>query len=153
MKIIKKLIILSMVFYVAFTTVGVKATTNRNAVITTEKQNGYTIETIISEEISFTRASQKSGTKKVNYYNGNTLLWSVSVRGTFNYGGNSASCTASTVSAYSNDSNWKITNSSSWKSGNTAYASANGTRYFIGITMETISRTVSLSCSPSGVLS
>lgn len=152
MKIIKKLIIFSMIFYATFTTLNVKASANQNTIVTIEKHNGYIVETTISEEINFTRASQKSGTKTVNYYNGNTLLWSVSVRGTFNYG-QSSSCISSIVNAYSNDSNWKITNSSSWKSSNTAYASANGTRYFIGISMQTISRTVSLSCSSSGVLS
>lgn len=118
-----------------------------------QTEDGYTIETVIIEELTTTRASTKTGTKKVSYYNGNRLLWSVSVTGTFTYDNSTAKATKSVVTTAVNDSNWKITSKSSSYSGNTAIAKAVGTRYASGISVQTVSREVKLSCSSSGGLS
>ena len=152
MRKIKCLVILLVLFSSSANIANIKAEQNQYD-ITTEYENGLRIETIIIEDVSVARTSEKSGTKTVNYYNGNTLLCSVSVHGKFKYGGNSATCTSATVSAYSNNSNWKISNKSARKSGNTAYASATGTRYFMGVEMQKVTRNVSLSCNSSGKLS
>lgn len=118
-----------------------------------ELDNGYIIETVVTETYTNTRASSKTGTKTVNYKNGNTTLWSVSVRGNFTYNGTTSSCTSSMVIASSYDSNWKVSNTSASKSGNTAIARATGKRYAMGIVVQTIDREVRLTCSKTGVLS
>ena len=95
----------------------------------------------------------KSGHKKVTYAHDNTVLWTVQVNGTFSYTGTSAVCTNSTITTTCPSSAWKISNKSSSKSGNTAYASATGKQYLLGICIQTVNRTVSLKCSNTGILS
>lgn len=96
----------------------------------------------------------KSGSKTVEYQNSNgTTLWYVKVSGTYTYNGNSSRCTSASVSANSYDSNWTISNKSSSKSGNTAYATATGTLNKNSLFSQTITKTVSLSCSKNGTLS
>lgn len=113
----------------------------------------YRFETIITEEPSSTfSASTKRGTKTVNMYNGNTILWSVSVTGTFTYGRGTSKATSSKVSTSVNDSAWKITNSTSSYSGNSAKATAVAKRYLIGIPLQTITKNVELRCDSSGNL-
>lgn len=101
-----------MVLGIAFNTLSAKAETNKNSFVVINYEDGFIVETIIKEDFSVARANQKSGTKTVNYYNGNTLLWSISVYRTFSYTGSSVSITSATVSAYSNNSNWKISKQS-----------------------------------------
>lgn len=119
------------------------------------------IETIISEEpqqssgLYAARGAviTTAGTKTVNYYNGDRILWSVSVRGTFAYGNGYVNALSSTTSSYSNDSNWSVTNTGNSFTGNTAIGSAVGRRYFIFIVVQTINREVRLSCDANGRLS
>lgn len=114
--------------------------------------DGSIIETIIEENSTNTKSSIKSGTKTVNYKNGSTTLWSISVKGTFSYNGTSVSCTNSTVLANSYSTYWKVTNKKSSRSGNTAIASATGKRYTAGVVVQTINREVKLSCNKNGDL-
>lgn len=98
--------------------------------------------------------SKETATKtKTVYYESESgkKLWYVSVTGTFLYGDGTAKCTASTPSAASLDSNWKVSNITGGKSGNKATATATGTRYLNGIAKESITRTVTLTCGPTGM--
>lgn len=118
--------------------------------------NGYSITTsIVEDEMIATNRSTKtkSGYKKVTYAHDDTVLWTVQVNGMFSYTGTSAVCISSTVTTTCPSSAWKISNKSSSKSGNTAYASATGKQYLLGICIQTVNRTVSLKCSNTGVLS
>ena len=82
-----------------------------------------------------------------------TTLWYVTVHASFTYNGSTSSCTSTNVTAESNSSAWKVTNKSSWKSGNTGYASATGHQYnILGMETNTLSRTVSISCTKNGTL-
>ncbi|MCR4717074.1 MAG: hypothetical protein K5656_07830 [Lachnospiraceae bacterium] len=121
----------------------------------------YCVTTIVSNDISSeiffpnqTKATNaKSGSKTVEYKNSKgKTLWYVKVSGSYTYNGSSASCTSASVYATSNDSNWNISNKKSHKSSNTAYASATGTLKQQGITIQTINKSVSLSCSKDGKL-
>ena len=67
--------------------------------------------------------------------------------------GKSSKCTKSTVTTTCVNSNWKITNKSSKKVDSTATASATATKYTNKVAVQTIKRSVSLSCSKSGKLS
>lgn len=96
----------------------------------------------------------KTASKTVEYQNSEgTTLWYVKVTGTFTYNGITSSCSTSSVSAASYNSSWTISNKTSYKSGNTAYASATGIKKFMSVTVQTITRNVSLSCSKNGTLS
>lgn len=100
------------------------------------------------------RATSTKTAKKTGYYaNGSTILWSVTVTGTFTYNGSTSRCTNSSVTASSNDSRWKIVSKSSSKSGSTAKATATAKCYLNSLVIDTKTQTVSLTCSPTGKLS
>ena len=76
------------------------------------------------------------------------VMWSVSVTGTFSYNGSSCTCTKATSSTTKPSSMWSLSNKKVSKSGNKAIASVTG--HAPGVT---VTRTVTLTCSPSGKLS
>ena len=127
---------------------------NTYSTISIEKQklaDNITEEIIIEE--AQTKSSEKSGKKTVNYYNGSSLLWSVTVHGTFQYGNNTSKCISATVSTTINNSSWRVANKKAYKENNTAIAEAT-VQMQIGIyTIQTINRQVKLSCSNTGKLS
>lgn len=120
--------------------------------------NGYYTITVIDDISSSVclLASDSTVTKsKTTYFknSNNETLWYVRVTGTFTYNGTTSKCTASTPSAKSYDSAWKISDVSGSKTGNTAKASAVGTLYQLGAVIQTVPKTVTLTCSPAGKFS
>ena len=97
--------------------------------------------------------NSKTGKKTLNRYSGDTLLWSITVTGSFTYGNGTSKATTSSVSTTTHSSTWVVDNKKSWVSGNTAFASARGRLYFGPVVIKTIISEISLSCSPTGVLS
>jgi hypothetical protein len=98
--------------------------------------------------------STKTGSKTVSYENSSgTLLWYVKVTGTFSYDGSTSSCTSSTVTASAPDSNWVIAGQSASKSGSQATGTATAKLYKGSTVVQTVSKTVILSCSKTGALS
>lgn len=121
---------------------------------TTYFEDGSYIITTISEESSITRtASSKTGQKTATFYNSdNVAQWSATLKGTFTYNGSSATCTASSITHKIYSSNWKIASASATKSGNKATGKATAKRYLI-VPVQTVEKTITLTCSASGVLS
>lgn len=118
-----------------------------------DSDSGYRIETVITELSQSTRATSNiTGIKKTSVYSGNELLWSVSVTGTFSYGNGSSRALSSIVTTNVSNGSWKITSSNSTYYGNTAKATATAKRYLLGIPVETIVKTVELSCDSNGKL-
>lgn len=119
--------------------------------------NGDYITTTMTEysDISSTRsANTKTGSKTVTYRNSNDdILWSFTVTGTFSYNGTTSSCTKSTCSYNIKSSAWKNPSTSSSKSGNTASGTITIKQYRLGLAVNSITRTVNLSCNKNGVLS
>lgn len=129
-----------------------------DATIVETFEDGSYIETVIEEATSASSARSTTSTvsgKKTNTYRNSegSALWSVTVTGTFTYNGSSATCTKSTVSATSYNSNWKISSSSASKSGATAKATVSAKRYADGTYIRTMTQSVSLTCSQNGTLS
>ena len=97
---------------------------------------------------------RKTETKSKTIYYENSAgksMWYIRVTGTFTYGDGTARCTSVTPSAASLDSNWKVSNITGGKSGNKATATATGTHYENGIARETKTKTVTLTCGPTGM--
>lgn len=116
----------------------------------------YYEETIeVIEENTLARATQTKTAKKTTSYKNTSgkTLWSVTVTGTFTYNGSTSICTKSNVSTSIVDTKWKIASSSSSKSGNKASATATAKYYSNGAVIATQIKTVTLTCSPTGVLS
>jgi len=124
--------------------------------------DGIICETIIEEipmdnSAMASRSSSiktRSGSKTATYKNASSgaTLWSVRVTGNFRYNGTTSSATSSSVTATSLHNLWKIPSRSSSYSGNTARATATGQQYSGNSIIFTATRTVSLSCSRTGVL-
>lgn len=114
----------------------------------------YIITTISNEPSNIsTHASTTSTTKsKISTYysKSNSKLWDVKVTGTFTYGNGSAKCTSSTVSATSYNKNWKVTNKSASKANASASATATGNLYQDSIIVQSIVKTVTLTCDKNG---
>ncbi len=135
--------------------------TSNKQVIIERLGNGDYYETIIED--AFESNSNKSLSAKATniskvktiYYkkSDGTKCWSVSINATFTYDGTTSKCTA--CSHYTNvyASRWSIDSSSSSKSGNSATAKATA-RYspLIGFD-STYTKSVTIKCSATGVIS
>ena len=122
--------------------------------------NGYYYEIIIEDNetpVSIvpratTQYVTKTKTTQLKNSSG-TVLWSVSIKATFSYDGTTSKCTSCTPSATAYASSWAIKNVSSSKSGNSATATAVATHTVIfGITQDT-TKSVTIKCSATGVVS
>ncbi len=158
---IKKSISITLIIAVICCTVlslSVGAASENYSVVDIEcLNNGDYIETVISdidEQVvpSVGRAS-KSITKTRYYKNSEgTVLWSVSITGTFTYNGTTSTCTSCSHKTTSPASAWSITSSSHSKSGNTATARATAT-YETATTSKDYQMSISIKCSASGTIS
>ena len=116
----------------------------------------YYIETIIEEYVITTYATTytKVGTKTDNIVNSNNkIIATFKITGTFTYDGSTSQCTAASHSSTINNSAWTFT----FKSANRLTNRAIG-QYTMQCTqnstvIQTISDTVTLTCSPNGTLS
>lgn len=119
--------------------------------------NGNYIITIIEDQpasdSSFISSTVTKTKTSYCYSANNQKLWSVSVTGTFTYGNGSATCISASCKATSYDSSWSVGNKKASKSGNKAIAKATGEQYGGGHIIQTITRTVTLTCSPTGQFS
>lgn len=114
----------------------------------------YIVITIEEDYSSMFSTISKNGSKTFYYYNANDeVVWSAKLSGTFTYTGSSATCTASSITHSSNNSNWRIVSSNASKSGNTAIGEITAKSYFAGICVKTVEETITLSCSANGTLS
>ncbi len=126
--------------------------------------NGDYIETVISSELSLsdnilnisTLSTSKTTTKtKTTYYKNSSgsVLWSVSIKATFTYNGSTSKCTNCSHSTTAPGKSWSIKSCTSSKSGNKATAKAIATHTGSNGSTSDISKTVTISCSPSGKVS
>ena len=119
-------------------------------------ENGAYIETVVIETAPLTRAaySTKNGQKTVTYKNSDGVAqWSYTVNGSFSYNGTTSSCTQVSDSYSISDSRWQVRNHSCSKSGNNANGSITVDRKVLGITTQTHSENITLSCDNNGNLS
>ena len=116
--------------------------------------DGSYLITTITEEVNNSRASVKSETKTSTYSNSDgETQWTYTVTGTFSYTGSSSTCTAVSDSYTISNDNWHMSSHSCSKSGNKANGTVTMKYKVLGITTNTISRDVTLTCSATGVLS
>lgn len=116
-------------------------------------------ETVIEETASVSpmasnTAKTKTGYKTTYCKNANgTVLWFVKVTARFSYNGATATCISSSISTTIKDSSWKISNKYSTRCSNYGTATATANKYSSGKIINTITKTVKLTCSPTGTLS
>ena len=116
------------------------------------KDGSYSVTTIEISPITTLATSTVKQTKTTSHYNSdNEKEWAITVTGTFNYTGSSATCTNSSVSYNIYDKNWKVTSAQASKSGRTATGEFTLKRYFLGVPIKTENKTLTLTCSNTGV--
>lgn len=120
-------------------------------------ENGDYIVTVIEDDEIIipgdATATTVTKTKTSNYYNSSgTRLWNVKVQGTFTYNGTTCTCTKASHQATSYASSWSIISASHSKSGNHATATATA-RHYYSTGYNDYTRSVTLTCSPTGVFS
>lgn len=152
--IITLLVCFTLIFAVSFA-VPVQATdipVSETSHITYLSDGSYYI-TTVRADYAATASSQKqiSGIKETEMYNNSgKRVFSLTVHGTFTYNGTTSKAVSASYSYTIDDSFWSFSDGSAAYSRNTATAS--GTfKYLWLFRAQTL--TVSLSCSPTGVLS
>lgn len=142
---------------ILFYSVPIMAKDTSNTVTIETFEDGSYMESTIEESpdlLPFSTSSTKSGRKTSTYKSSSgKTIWSVTVTGTFTYNGSSAKCTKATVSTTCPNNNWKITKTSAAKSNAAASATATAKKYQDGSYIQSLTRTVKLTCSKSGKLS
>lgn len=118
------------------------------------EDGSYIVTEMTTSTISTFAAKTVSKTKSAHYYdNNNNKEWTVSLSATFSYTGSSATCTRATTSHTIYDSAWKVTSAVPSKSGNKATGNFTVKRYFAGIPVKTVNKTLTITCSNTGVCS
>lgn len=119
-------------------------------------ENGDIIVTTIHSEslqTSLLRASTVSGSKTVEYQNSDRqTLWTFTVSGTFSINGSSVSCTKASHTISIKATGWKAISESSYASGSSANASVRMGYYSLGILMQYIDKSLTLTCDSNGNL-
>lgn len=148
----KKLVSLFLCILIIFS-FHVNALASENNSIYYLDDGSYIVTTIT--ETSVSRSSNtKTGSKKMEHYSTNDeLLWDATIIGTFTYNGTSATCSFSNIDYNIFNSNWKITSATATKNSNKAIGNITAKRYLLGVSIESIDRAITLTCSATGVLS
>lgn len=124
-----------------------------NGYIEYYEDGSYAIVEIIDSEIE-TRATGVKKDKIYAYYSSSDKLeWTVTVTGIFNYDGKTSICTNAVTSYKIYNDSWKVTEAKASKSGATAIGEFTVKKYFLGIPIKTINKTVTLTCSKDGKFS
>lgn len=148
------LLVMTALLFAASLTTSAFAAKIENSEILKFEDGSYIIVTIEYDQtqngISYlTGRSVTSGTKKYTYYDGSdTLAWEFRVHGSFAYNGMTATATGSSYSYDIYNSQWSFVEGSATYSGAAAVATGSFKRLLFPNAI-----TLTLTCSPNGVLS
>lgn len=117
--------------------------------------DGSYIVTELTESTITTFATKTvSKSKSSHYYESdNSKAWTVVLSATFNYTGSSATCTSAKTSYTIYNDAWKVTSAVPSKSGNKATGTFTVKKYVLGVPIKTVNRTLTITCSNTGVCS
>lgn len=152
--------VICMVCSINTISISAKAGDTSKEIIIEALDNGYYYETIIEDvdtpETTNTKAVTQYVTKKKTTNMKNSagdVLWSVSITATFSYDGTTSKCTSQVPSATAYASSWSIKSVTSSRSGNTATATAVATHTLTSGATTDITKSVTIRCSATGVVS
>lgn len=149
----KRTISYLLVFTLLICMVPIRTFAATNEILVTQFEDGsYMTDTLSVQEV---RASgTKTGTRTRSYYAAdNTLLWQVILTGKFSYTGSGSFCTSSSVSTNIYSSDWYTVSKSASKSGSTASGNAVIAEKLLGVTVDKVNVSLTLSCDANGNLS
>ena len=106
----------------------------------------------IVTEIQNSQARDASQSKTHTYYNGDDdIVWRIILTGTFRYNGSVATCTGATCDVEINDSRWYVVSKTAYCELATATCEVTMGRKALGVTVETPSFELSITCIRYGV--
>lgn len=115
-----------------------------------------TIEVISTTE-AVTRAAEfkEKTAAKTNTYKTSKgeVMWSVTITATFQYNGTNSGCLTAKATSKSYNSNWKTSDERVSVNGASATGYATGRRYLESKVVETVTKSVGISCSKDGTIS
>ncbi len=146
-------LVLSLLMAMSFC-ICILAAAEENGIIVSTSYEYIDDETyFVTTIIEYPSKGSISGSKTTSYVSSNTTQWTYTINGTFSYNGSSSSCTSVSDSYSISNSNWHMDSHSCWKSGNTANGTVTMKHKVLGVTINTVTRSLVLSCSPNGTLS
>ena len=110
---------------------------------------------VIENEVSNTRITTKVGSKTAEYYSANDeIQWKMTITGEFLYDGNTCTCTyaSGTTTIYAT-SLWGKNSDSASYSGNSGTYTVVFNRKFMGITTNTVTQVLTITCDENGNIS
>lgn len=113
----------------------------------------YIVTELTESTITTFAAKTVSKSKSAHYYDGNDKEWTVTLNATFSYTGSSATCTSAKTSYTIYNDKWKVTSAVPSKSGNKATGAFTVKKYTLGIPVKTVNKTLTITCSNTGVCS
>lgn len=124
----------------------------------TQLENGDSL--VITMNIDTTKSGllrttyERTASKTVSYKNSSgATAWTFTVNGTFTYNGSTSNCTKATDSYNVSISGWSCSSASSNTGGNKAIGTVKMNYYSIGVLLQTITETVTISCDANGNIS
>ena len=117
-------------------------------------EDGSYIITVLETKTSLLSLSSSISKTKTEYFydSHDNLDWKASLTATFNYNGSTASCTNASIGYKIYDNTWRLTSHDCSYSGATATGSFTFKRYASLIPVQTINKTLTLTCSPNGTI-
>lgn len=117
-------------------------------------EDGSTL-VVTADILPQTRASATvSGVKNAKYYDSsNQLHWVVTLSGSFTYNGTSATCTSVSIDAVVYEGGWSCASKNADTSGSSAVGSASMVCKVLGIQVDSVPVSLTLTCDKDGVLS
>lgn len=118
------------------------------------EDGSYIVTELTESTITTFAAKTVSSSKSSHFYESdNSKAWTVTLNATFSYTGSSATCTKATTSSTIYNSAWKVTSAVASKSGNKATGTFTVKKYVLGIPVKTVNKTLTITCSNTGVCS
>ena len=115
------------------------------------EDGSYAITSIIINHSFLSTSNSITRTKKYEFYdNTNQLCWAAFLTASFTYNGTTSSCTIVSKSTTIYNSSWRCTASSCNKSGATATGNYTFKRYVTLIPVQTVNKTLTLTCDKNG---
>ena len=111
--------------------------------------NGAYAVITVYEDAASRATGSKNGHKAFDYYESGTLQWTYTVHGTFVYDGTTATCTAASATFDKWIDIWKLIANDAYPSGSAAIARGVVQKTTTG---KKVSPTVTITCTPNGVL-
>ena len=150
------ILVLTLTMIISNSTISATANNIHSTEIIYVNEDIYIEVTITEEPISSTYATTQtksaSKTHTIKNTNGDTIA-TFKLNATFSYNGSTSSCTSVSHSTTISDDSWKFTETSSSKSGNKATGSFTIKDYLLFVNVQTISKTITLTCDANGNLS